>query len=75
MQLAVIALVGKKTLKNQIFIVILLCSLYAFSDEFHQSFVPGRDADIYDVIADILGALASLLLFKRIEKIVKRILK
>lgn len=75
MQMAVIAVAVKKTQKNQIFIVILLCSLYAFSDEYHQSFVPGRDADIYDVLADLLGALTSLLLYKRIGQIVKRIQK
>ena len=31
-------------------------SLYGASDEWHQSFVPLRDADIHDWIADTLGA-------------------
>ncbi len=75
MQLAVIASLVKKSEKYQIFIVVLLSSLFAFSDEIHQSFVPGRDADIYDVLADLLGILTSMLLFKRTEQIVKRILK
>jgi len=35
---------------------LVFCSLYGFSDEFHQSFVPGRHADILDWIADTLGA-------------------
>ena len=30
---------------------------YGMSDEFHQSFVPGRDADIHDVYADAIGGL------------------
>ena len=30
---------------------------YGISDEFHQSFVPGRDADVYDVYADSVGAV------------------
>lgn len=30
--------------------------LYGLSDEFHQSFVPGRDASIIDVGWDVLGA-------------------
>ncbi len=75
MQLAVTAVLSKKTQKYQIIIVVLLASLFAFSDEIHQSFVPGRDADIFDVLADLLGILTSMLLFKRIEQIVKRILK
>ncbi len=72
MQIAVIGAASKKTQKNQIFIVILLSSLYAVSDEIHQSFVPGRDADIFDVLADLFGALTSLLLYSRIKQIVER---
>lgn len=35
----------------------LLSLLYAVTDEFHQSFVPGRSASVYDVILfDNLGA-------------------
>lgn len=33
----------------------LLAILYAFSDEFHQSFVPGRVPDIKDIVLDIAG--------------------
>ena len=36
------------------------CSLYGASDEWHQSFVPGRDADILDWLADTLGASIAL---------------
>jgi VanZ family protein len=43
-----------------------LAILYAISDEFHQSFVPGRGASLWDVlIFDNLGALFSLGLFTR----------
>ena len=42
--------------KNSYWLTFLLCSLYAISDEFHQSFVPGRTADVDDVIADFIGA-------------------
>jgi VanZ family protein len=47
-----------------------LASLYGLSDEFHQSFVPGRDADVLDWVADtsggVLGAIgASALLALR----------
>lgn len=30
---------------------------YAISDEWHQSFVPGRKANWYDVLIDVSGAL------------------
>jgi len=34
--------------------------LFAVSDEFHQSFIPGRDAGIADILADAAGALAAM---------------
>jgi VanZ family protein len=40
---------------------IVLCLFYALSDEWHQSFVPGRSASLNDVAIDISGAfLASV---------------
>lgn len=33
--------------------------LYGVSDEWHQSFVPGRDAGLRDVVADGVGALVA----------------
>jgi VanZ family protein len=41
------------------------CSLYGISDEFHQSFVPGRSVEVADWLADTSGAvLAQLALFR-----------
>ena len=40
---------------------LLFCSLYGFSDEYHQSFIDGRDADVWDWFADTIGA--GLMLF------------
>jgi len=31
--------------------------LYAISDEWHQSFVPGRYASVYDILFDIVGVV------------------
>lgn len=49
--------VFQKILYSQIFM-----TLYAITDEFHQKFVPGRTATIWDVIIDSIGALTSILL-------------
>lgn len=38
-----------------------IAATYGVSDEFHQSFVPGRTPDIADVAADALGAAVALL--------------
>lgn len=39
----------------------LLSSLYAASDEWHQSFIVGRDSSVTDWIADCLGCILSVL--------------
>lgn len=39
---------------------VALTLLYALSDEFHQSFVPGRHADPLDLAFDTLGAALGL---------------
>ncbi|MDQ6982409.1 MAG: VanZ family protein [Mariprofundus sp.] len=47
-------------------VTVLFCSLFGFSDEWHQSFVDGRQADVYDWLADTLGALLlTITLWKR----------
>jgi VanZ family protein len=48
--------------------VLLACSLYGASDEFHQSFTPGRTPDVVDWATDTLGAgtaLATVMLITR----------
>ncbi|SFL48490.1 VanZ like family protein [Paenibacillus sp. 1_12] len=42
-------------------IVVLLCTLYGITDEFHQSFVPGRAPDVMDIRNDAIGAALAML--------------
>ena len=47
-------------IENYLFLMfasVLFSSMYGVSDEFHQSFVVGRDADVWDWLADTLGAV------------------
>ena len=39
---------------------ILIASLYGISDEFHQYFIPGRSTDVWDWVADTLGAVIAV---------------
>ncbi len=41
---------------------------YAFTDEWHQSFVPGRDPSAWDVLSDALGVTFAALTFQGIRK-------
>ena len=40
-----------------VLVATLIGGLYGVSDEFHQSFIPGRYPSVSDVIADTVGAL------------------
>jgi VanZ family protein len=42
---------------KKIILSILICFLYACSDEFHQTFVLGRTGQFIDVIIDTIGAM------------------
>jgi len=62
---------GKKSRKA--FLMALAISfLYAVSDEFHQTFVPGRSGELRDVMIDTAGALTGIgvymLIVMRIRK-------
>jgi VanZ family protein len=48
----------RNTKKHPAFIVgCFLTILYGLTDEYHQSFIPGRCFDWYDLLADSIGAL------------------
>lgn len=50
----------------------LLIAVYAFLDEFHQSFVPSRGASVYDSLIDIAGGTAALAVWSLFITIRKR---
>jgi VanZ family protein len=41
------------------------CSLYGASDEWHQSFIVGREADSLDWVADTVGAIVAMFFLTR----------
>lgn len=44
-------------------IALIISVLYAASDEFHQTFVPGRSGELRDVLIDSAGALTGIGLY------------
>lgn len=50
----------------------LACLIWGILDEFHQSFVPGRDVELADVAADTLGGFFGAYLSLVYRGIVKR---
>ncbi len=58
---AVLITVNKNTTKKQMIFPIILCILYATTDELHQSLVPGRYATIRDIGYDMFGVSVGFL--------------
>lgn len=46
--------------KTRLMMTLMIVVLYALSDEFHQSFIPGREPRGRDIVIDALGALGGL---------------
>ncbi len=45
------------------FTTILVTFCYGISDEYHQSFIPGRYPSLGDIVADTLGGVAVVIAF------------
>jgi len=51
------------------YLAVMLCVVYALTDEGHQVFVPGRSASLYDAALDSSGALFSHFLITAITEL------
>jgi len=54
--------------KSMFMMSLVFCSLYGISDEIHQSYVPDRDADVFDWLADTLGAFIALITIQLLKR-------
>src|SRR3954471_18546462 len=54
----------RRTAVRTVFVVML----YAATDEFHQAFVPTRQASVLDVLLDTSGAVAAMLLLWAVKR-------
>ncbi|MBN2014895.1 MAG: VanZ family protein [Candidatus Altiarchaeota archaeon] len=52
--------------KKTLLFAVLIASLYGVSDEFHQFFVPGRVASVFDVFADVVGSILGVFFRRRL---------
>jgi len=43
----------------------VLIVVYAFIDEYHQSFVPSRTASVFDSLIDMAGGITALIVVRR----------
>jgi len=54
--------------RYRVALAVSLVILYAITDEFHQTFTPGRNASIIDVGIDAIGAILGVLLWMAIRR-------
>ena len=54
----------KQNVRLVITFSILCSSLYGISDELHQHFVPFRNADLMDALADIIGSVWGVYVYR-----------
>jgi len=58
-----------------ILLALLICILYAISDEIHQIFVPGRSGEIRDMVIDSSGAGTGIFIYFVVSSIIERMKK
>lgn len=58
---------------KSILFALLICIIYAISDEVHQLFIPGRSGEIRDVLLDSSGAISGILIYLGITSVRSRV--
>jgi len=62
--LLIVSITGTKRISIKHILIILIISIgYALLDEFHQSFIPGRDAGLQDIITDVTGIVVGIFFY------------
>ncbi len=59
------ALETRRSSRRAAWLALGITLLYAISDEYHQTFIPGRNGTGLDVLVDMAGALGGLWIWQR----------
>lgn len=59
--------------KNKYLLTIIICFIYALTDEYHQTFINGRTGQFSDVLIDTIGTVIGTIIYKLItDKILQK---
>ena len=61
----------KRNIKNNYIISVFISLLYAITDEYHQTFIIGRNGNYQDVLIDLMGAIIGSIIFYYVVRIIK----
>lgn len=71
--LLIINALKQSNIKKTYIITIIICFLYACTDEYHQTFIDGRTGQFVDVLIDTSGSIIGCLLVILKNKIFKNV--
>ena len=63
---------GRPLSARRAVLAVAFCTLYGVTDEIHQSYVPDRDASVWDVAKDFGGATLGAALLRGLAPALKR---
>ena len=66
--LGIFTIINFEINKENMIYALLICIIYAFTDEIHQMFINNRSGEVRDIIIDSLGSLSSILLIYKFKK-------
>ncbi|MDF2534502.1 MAG: acetobutylicum phosphotransbutyrylase [Bacillales bacterium] len=70
--ISVFNLLRSYQIQKSVLLSLLICFLYASTDEFHQTFVPGRSGEFRDVIIDISGSIFGTIVILIVSKVIRK---
>lgn len=56
----------RNNIKLAMALSVFLSTFYGLSDELHQHFVPYRNADLMDALADMLGSICGVVIYQKL---------
>lgn len=59
---------AKISVATLVFTTFIIGTLYGLTDEFHQNFTPGRDANFLDLVSDAIGSFLGAVTFTAFTK-------
>jgi VanZ family protein len=57
---------GRQISRSMMLAAVVGAVLYGVTDEFHQSFVPGRNASVFDLVVNACGATIAVIAWPRV---------
>ncbi len=55
---------GKRVMRREVIVAIVVVALYGVSDEWHQRFVVGRNSELIAVVWDVLGGSIGVVVWR-----------